>query len=101
MMPSGPHSSTMGTGEAVTMSTVVLRLCGHDQIVPMLVEDQSKAAMSVFISLSGIGGEASESSSAFQGILGALTTTGCIICCSLRRRGAGAIPVQAARCETP
>ncbi len=56
MMPSGPHSSTMGTGEAVRVSTVVRRLCGQDAIGPMLVEDQSRASMSAFILLGGMGG---------------------------------------------
>src|ERR1700721_4795038 len=43
MMPSGPHRSTMGTGERSNMPTVVFRLSGHSEIGPKLVFDQSSA----------------------------------------------------------
>src|ERR1700761_4261142 len=41
MMPSGPHSSTMGTGEASSVSVTVFRLCGHAESGPRPVEVQS------------------------------------------------------------
>src|SRR5450755_2394938 len=46
MKPSGPHSSTMGTGEYSTNPTVVLRLWGHLEISPKPVSDQSRTRMS-------------------------------------------------------
>ena len=51
MIPSGPHSSTIGTGEAVMMSTAHRRLSGHSRIGPTGVEAQSYSSMSCFISL--------------------------------------------------
>jgi hypothetical protein len=46
MIPSGPHSSTMGTGERSSMPTVVFRLCGHAEIGPKPLSDQSRRLMS-------------------------------------------------------
>jgi uncharacterized membrane protein YtjA (UPF0391 family) len=51
MMPSGPHSSSIGAEESVTMSTAVLRLCGQDDIGPSPVVDQSNDWMRAFIAL--------------------------------------------------
>src|ERR1700761_351544 len=42
MMPSGPHRSTMGRGERSSIPTVVFRLCGHPEIGPKPVADQSR-----------------------------------------------------------
>src|ERR1700761_8724615 len=50
MIPSGPHSSTMGTGERSSMPAVVFRLCGHPEIGPKPVSDQSRRRMSAPIS---------------------------------------------------
>src|ERR1700744_665480 len=50
MMPSGPHRSTMGRGERSSIPTVVFRLCGHPEIGPKPVSDQSRRRMSVPIS---------------------------------------------------
>jgi hypothetical protein len=43
----------MGTGEAVTMSTAVLRLCGQDSKGPRLVAPQSNDWMRRFMSFAG------------------------------------------------
>src|ERR1700753_1587687 len=43
MMPSSPHSITMGTGESSTMPTAVFRLCGHWAMGPSGVAAQSNA----------------------------------------------------------
>src|SRR5262249_37901108 len=59
MMPSGPHSSTIGTGDAVIVSTVVRRLWGQAVIGPMPVEAQSNASISAFASWGGIGEDVS------------------------------------------
>src|ERR1700733_4710039 len=50
MIPSGPHSSTMGTGERSSMPTVVFRLCDHPEIGPKPVSDQLRRRMSAPIS---------------------------------------------------
>src|ERR1700733_7529617 len=42
MMPSGPHRSTIGTGERSSIPTVVFRLCGHPEIGPKPAADQSR-----------------------------------------------------------
>src|SRR5665213_2235923 len=41
MMPSGPHSSTIGTGEPSRVSVTVIRLCGHTESGPRPVGVQS------------------------------------------------------------
>src|ERR1700722_16442030 len=50
MIPSGPHSSTMGTGERSSMPTVVCRLCDHPETGPKPVSDQLRRRMSAPIS---------------------------------------------------
>src|ERR1700739_4615964 len=50
MIPSGPHSSTMGTGERSSMPAVVFRLWGHPETGPKPVSDQSRRRMSAPIS---------------------------------------------------
>ena len=50
MMPSWPHKSIIATGEAMTISTAVLKLCGQDDIGPSTVDDQSSDWIRDFIS---------------------------------------------------